>query len=237
MTIGFLIVCTGKYHVFLKPLLDSIDKYCFHGTEINIYLFSDTVYNIKTSNRMFLRYINVEHKPFPYPTLFRYKFFGSNANKMNCDYLFYLDVDMLIADEIGSEILPADSGSGLVATLHPGFYKGGGSWNNNPNSKAFIPEELRIKYYCGGFQGGETNAYLSACSVMAYNIDEDDKNNCRAEWHDESHWNKYLVGKDFKALSPSYCMPESERARIDYRINDLPVKIIALDKQHIEIRG
>lgn len=236
-TIGILLISTGKYHIFLQPLIDGIDKYFFKGYNIEVYLFTDRNNELRHSSRINIVQIPTEHKPFPYPTLKRYEFFSKAADIIKSGWLFYLDVDMAIISDVGEEILPDGiNDEGLVATLHPGFYKGGGSWCTDENSLAYTPVECRKKYYAGGFQGGVTESYLNLCKSLSHNISEDEKKGVMAEWHDESHFNAYMGSKTPKTLLPEYCMVEQENLRVLWGINDFVPKIIALSKDHKKLR-
>lgn len=228
MKIGLLLIATGKYDVFLQPLIDSVDKYFFRGDQVTIYLFTDKNPTLIFSDRINLVIIPTEHKPFPYATLYRYKYFTQSADKMEAEYLFYCDVDMLFVDEVGREIL-----GNIVCTEHPGFYKGGwGSPNCHKMSMAYLGVEMRNKYVCGGFQGGERLSYLAACETLASRIQTDEDQGIMAEWHDETHWNWFIAmrAKNIKMLNPSYCYPE--RWTLPF-----PKKLLALDKNHKEIRS
>lgn len=229
--IGLLIISTSKYEIFIEPLLRSVDKYFFKNEPVDIYLFVDKVYNVKHSERLNIVQILIKHYPFPYATLYRYKHFTTHKDLLKSEFLYYLDVDMRIVAPIGDEILP-DKYS-LVATIHPGFYKGGGSWENNEKSMAYMSKEDQKKYYAGGFQGGQRDIYLNACIKMSEWINIDQENGVMPIWQDESIWNKYLSGSIVKELSPSYCYPEARWAR------GMPFKkkIIALEKNHAEIRS
>lgn len=232
--IGFVIIATGKYDRFVKPLLDSMFKYCFEGYKIDIYLLTDRAYNGKYDNKIEIKRMFVPHMYFPFPTLYRYKWITEYADAMTADNIFYIDVDMLFVDHVGEEIL----GGGLVATRHPGYYNGG--WGDNettPHSRAFIPHSLRGNYYAGGFQGGEREAYLRAAKTMSEWIEEDENNGVMARWHDESQWNKYLSLTDKKELSPAYCMVEQKSLREKWGIADIEPRIIALEKNHKEVRS
>jgi len=61
-------------------------------------------------------------------------------------------------------------------------------------------------------------------------VDEDMDKNLIAVWHDESHYNRYLIDTPpTHILSPSYCYPESWRLPFEK-------KLLALDKNHREMR-
>jgi hypothetical protein len=235
--VGIILIATGAYDMFLQPLLDSMEKYFFIDHSICIYLFTDKKHSIVCSERIAISEFRVPCLKFPYPTLYRYKWISEKTASMKSDNIFYMDVDMLFVDYVGEEILP--DGSGLVAVHHPGFYAKGG-WGDRgtaEGSTAYIPRPLRKRYYAGGFQGGERSAYLSACASMAKNIDTDEKRGLMACWHDESHWNKYLTGHEFMALTPAYCMVEEMNLRERWGISHISPKIIALKKNHSEIRS
>ena len=230
MRIGLLLVATGKYDIFLQPLIDSVDKFFFRNDPITIYLFTDKV-EIKLihSVRINIVIIPTEHKPFPYATLYRYKYFSGASNLIDTDYVFYSDVDMRFVAEVGREIL-----GDIVCVQHPGFYKGGwGSEGCSPDSLAYLDPIYRKEYKAGGFQGGETKTYIRACGILCERINDDESRGVMAEWHDETHWNWYLKimcnDNQVIVLSPSYCYPESWS--IPFK-----KKLLALDKNHVEIR-
>jgi hypothetical protein len=228
MKIGLLLIATGKYDQFVGPFLESVDKYFFKDDHVNVYLFSDKSFKVN-SGRLTVYRLPIEHKPFPYATLLRYRHFDQNKDflKEN-DYLFYSDVDMRFVSEVGREIL-----GDLTVVQHPGFYNGGwGSNNVDKKSLAFLPINKRTGYYAGGFQGGKTKSYLDACNVLHARINDDLSRDIMAEWHDESHWNWYMKieARNFRVLDPSYCYPESWSLPFEK-------KLLALDKNHKEVRS
>lgn len=232
MTIGLLLVCTGRYDVFLPELLEQVDRLFFPNEKVEVFLFTDKIKQYISSKRVSVNYIYTEHKPFPYPTLYRYKYMNNMTNVIRdkCNFVFYMDVDMRIVKEVGIEILPLPEEIGLVATKHCGFQSGGwGSTKVDQLSKAFLPKEKWGTYYAGGFQGGEVNAYMDMVNTLDKNIAEDESNGIIAEWHDESHFNHYMHDKSPKELDFKYCMGES------YKTDE--AVIIALDKNHAEIRS
>ena len=219
--VGILLISTGNYDIFLDPLIESLDKYFLTDHEKQIYLFSDKL----LENSFYVPTLR-----FPFPTLYRYKWFTQYHQAIDADILYYLDVDMKVVAPVGDEVLPDESG--LVAVRHPGYWRGGwGDHGTTKKSLAYVPVNERKQYYAGGFQGGTRDVYLAAAAEMADNIRKDGSHHM-AQWHDESHWNKYLTKHTFKELSPSYCHPEAAWAI------DLPfeAKIKALDKNHSKLR-
>lgn len=248
MNIGILSIATGKYVKFLRPLYESIQKFFLKDHKKTFIIFTDNVefvtslcQELNIKNQIF----QIERKGFPGDTLYRYHHFHSAREKLkslgiDCpDALYYFDADMLVTDNVGDEVLPTRYKT-LIATAHPGFYNRPG---NNPlgtpetrqMSKAFIPQDrYRPCYWAGGFNGGGFEAFMSLSAGIVGRINEDDKNNIIAVWHDESHLNCYLsehfIINQVKTLTPSYCYPESWNL-------SFPKKIIALDKNHEEVRS
>ena len=181
----------------------------------------------------------IERKGFPGDTLLRYHYFAAAKEMLSqVDVLYYLDVDMLIVDQVGNEILPTAEKS-LIGTAHPGFYNNYtpsaplGSPESRKESTAYIDaSEHRPCYWAGGFNGGTSAEFLRMSETIRDNIDADYNRDLIALWHDESHLNRYLVSnqEQVKTLLPSYCYPESWS--LDY-----PKKILALDKDHERIRN
>lgn len=237
MRIGILLICTGRYISFFQPLVDSINKYFLKNHDIKIYLFTDS--SEKYDN---IYVTKIPRQGFPGDTYYRYHYFLCLKEKLmaETDILYYLDVDSRIVYNITDTILPTEE-TPLIGTLHPGFYKIKnriyGTPETNKASKAYIDPNLkRVGYICGGFQGGKTKQFLDAIEIIKNNIDADDKKFIKANWNDESHWNHYYVyhQSQFKLLAPSYMFPESWRNRIN--LSGLQPKILALDKNHNEIR-
>jgi hypothetical protein len=142
-----------------------------------------------------------------------------------------MDVDMKIVKEVGEEIF-----GDLVAVGHPGYsVVGGGAWCGDMNSMAYTLPTKRTMYVAGGFQGGNKK-YIEAMKIMAKNIQTDAHRAVMAPWHDESHWNKYCSEHPYKLLNSGYCMVENQKQRILWKIDKLTPYILALDKNHKEIR-
>lgn len=233
MKINLLCIATGKYKMFINPLLEGVRKYFFVNHKVDVHLFIDEIeYECFGDERVKIIKELIPNHRFPFVSLYRYKYF--TCKTYECDYLFYSDIDMKIVDFIDESIL-----GNIIAVRHPGFDKvGGGSWETNELSTAYVFPENRIAYYAGGFSGGQCERYYRAMKEMKRNIDEDDRNGVMAIYHDESHFNKYLSElREFKELSSSYCMVEQPHLQKEWGIDGLTKKIIALAKNHSEMRS
>jgi hypothetical protein len=238
MRASLVIVCTGKYDRFLQPLLDSAEEWFFKGEDYDVYLFTDAPNRLLQARRATIFPVEVEHHPFPFIALQRFKFISEHKDLFRAENLFYIDVDMKFVGAVGAEILPDEKG--LVGTRHPGFYKyGWGSRKTPVQSTAYVSLEKRMRYQCGAFQGGTKEAYTEAARVMWGNILTDFETAARmnythnygvlADMADETHWNAYLRNHPFKELPPSYCYPET------WHIPFKPL-ILALKKNYREVR-
>lgn len=224
MKIGLLIIATNKYTSFLENLIKSADKYFLKNEDVKYFIFTNKKEFIITEREYEIIY--VEHKEWPWMTLGRYKIFHENNDKLkNMDYLYYCDADMKFVGDVGNEIL-----SDIVATQHPGYYGTRGTPETDPKSLACVYPYESMEYFAGGFNGGSSIEYLKMSEHISKNIDIDYSNGIIAVWHDESHLNRYLIdNKPTKILNPSYCYGESMNIPFEK-------KLIALDKNHIEIR-
>lgn len=206
--IGILMVCTGeKYWQYIRPLVGSARKHLLKGHDVEFMVWTDSEDDYGCTR------FEAENVGFPYATLLRYHFFLQQGDYLKkFDHLFYCDVDMLFVDSVGDEIL----GDGLTATEHPGYAFPKAPlpeiffmpFEPNPESSAYVPYPKL--YFAGGFQGGKADDFIQAMRVMKANIDRDLNGNYIARWHDESHWNRYLVEHHpAVVLDPSYCYPDS----------------------------
>lgn len=228
--IVLFVITTRKYKKFFPTLLAGVDKYFLVNHDITIELFTDEILPYEETGRVKINQTLIEPYKFPYVSLYRYKFFTSKT--YNCDFMYYTDADMGFVDYIGEEIF-----GDIVAVRHPGFYNGGGSWEDRPESMCYTEPENRVKYWAGGVSGGSLRSYWRAMNFMKNIIDIDEKNGIMPVWHDESAWNFFLsFVKPTVELSPSYCMPEQQHLRKEWGIDNFRPIILALDKNHKAIR-
>ena len=235
MRIGVLVIATAKYVSYVKQLWESLTLNFLAGNKHDVTVFvhadGDLPALIESPWRH-VRRIEQPHLGWPFATLYRYRtFLRSQAELMAMDYLYYLDVDMTVVGPVGEEIF-----GDLVATLHPGFWRP--AHDTFPHearsaSRAFVPEALRKTYYCGGFQGGSGHGYMGACRTIAAAIEDDLDHGIIAKWHDESHWNRYLLDHGpALVLGPEYCVPEE----FAHFWKPGP-RILALKKDHAAMRS
>ena len=228
--VALCIISTNDYIYFVPPLLESAEKYFLKEHEVKYHVFHNNFFPVIKCWGMINNIIEhrIQHEAWPAMTLKRYHIMSA-VDLSGYDYVFYCDSDMLFVAPVGDEIFGQ-----LVAVQHPGYFRGGGGWELNRNSNAWMPECKRKFYIAGGFQGG--SEYVKAFTHLKQMIDEDMDKGCVARWHDESYWNrlKSISGGRFKFLDPSYCMVEEPEKRKLWGIDHLQPKIIALAKKHSE---
>ena len=234
--IGLLLIATGKYHRYVQALINSADNLFFNNdsAEITYYLFSDNV--IELSSRRKIVQIHVDHKPFPFASMDRFKFFTNNANQFATEnYLYYVDVDCLFVDKVANEIL-----GNLTGVRHCGFYNTQGPYESNVNSCLYAQPHLYKHYFGGGFSGGKKESYLALAKWCSEKIEQDVANGIIPLWHDETALNRYFLDHPPDVeLSPSYHYPQGNRAYYEKMWSSrlFPPKIMLLEKDHASIRA
>jgi histo-blood group ABO system transferase len=231
LKIALVTIATNKYIKFTKPLYESAKKYFMPHHNVDFFCFTDSPVVPEGVIRVFQA-----HRPFPFPTLMRYHIITSQSEILKTyDAIYYVDSDMLFVDDIGNEIL-----GDLVGTLHPGFHFRNLldlPYERRVASTAFVPHGEGKHYFCGGFNGGYR--YLDMAKAIVKIINSDLSVPMCAVWHDESYLNKFFVKyPPTLILSPSYCFPDpSNTQRIqEYKIGGFKPKVVALDKNHQEMR-
>lgn len=201
MNIGIIVIATNRYITFVPNLIESIHKYFLKNHNIEIFLFTDRTLEGVTI-------IPTTHREWPWMTLGRYHLIQQLKSYPPKDYYYYIDADMLVTDTIGEEIFGK-----RVAAIHGKFKKKPGNFDRNIKSTAYVPINITSPYFCGGFQGGSN--YINDAYNLAKNIDIDTSNNIIAEWHDESHWNRYLLDNPPDVILPyHYCSQKEKNSKI-----------------------
>jgi hypothetical protein len=144
---------------------------------------------------------------YPDATLLRYHtMLTQQPLLLSYDNIFYADADAkFVAPVAESDILS----NGITATVHAGYFVRNtqGSPEKNPRSTAYLP--FVRQYYCGGFNGGTSQAFLQMAETIRAGVNTDKTRGIVAIWHDESHLNRYLFDHPpARVLSPSFCYPE-----------------------------
>lgn len=234
--IGIYTIFIGDYTIFYENFIKSINENFFPNIKKKFFIITNK--NLQSYKNTYIVKINDEFIKFPFPTLFRFKYFKKiPKNKLkNIDYMFFLNSNAIISEKISFNDLHIHKNHFLF-TLHDAFYNKNYdeiSFEKNNISTAYIPSVNNYNYtYVGGrFFGASLQNFIKICNVLYKNILIDLENNYIAKWHDESYLNHFfynLKTKNYFLAGIIYHIPEEQQYRFDFKEK----KIIYLDKSKI----
>lgn len=211
MKIAILYICTGKYTVFWKEFYESFEENFLTNCSKTYFVFTDAL-RLVYGNRENVCLISQKNLGWPDNTLMRFSLFTrEEARWQDYDYTFFINANFLCVQKITEEeFLPVKED--LLAAEHAGQHGREPvdmTYDRNPASRAYVRED-EGEYYCmGGLNGGKTRAYMNMVHCLKAAVEADKAAGVMALWHDESHLNRYLIGrKDVKILPPCYGYPE-----------------------------
>ncbi|MBL0355780.1 MAG: glycosyl transferase family 6 [Chitinophagaceae bacterium] len=209
-TIAILYICTGKYEVFWKNFYESAEQFLLPGYRKQYFVFTDAdhIYNDTSSS---VHKIYQEPLPWPYPTLYRFRFFKSIEKELAAfEYVYFFNSNIKVTRPVlPEEFLPLNNEE-LVVTQHPYFWNKTNdkfTYERNPASAAYVPMGDGSIYAAGGLNGGTAKNYLSLINTCNDYTEQDLQNNIIALWHDESYLNRYIIGRKVKVLHPGFLYP------------------------------
>lgn len=215
MKVGILYICTGKYDKYFDDFFLSSEKFFLINHEKKYYVFTDSVYlNKKYQSYKNIEFIYQRRLWWPLDTLMRFWMFKWAENKLqNEDFLLFCNANLIFLKEIkDSEFLPNGTSEKLIGVLHWWFYSKVSAlypYERNKKSTAYISFLQRWKYFYWWLNGGFMKEYFELIDTCIKNISIDLSTNYIAKWHDESHLNRYFLGRnDIKVLDSSYLYPE-----------------------------
>ncbi len=218
---GLVTIATGRYTEFVPALIASAREHLVGLGPVFVLTDAEAI----DADATILPW---GHTPWPLPTLLRYRAFGQYAQAFSAvDVLLYTDADMLFVGTVDVR-----HATGLIAVQHPGFV--GAEPNELPyerrsTSTACVARGDEGIYFCGGVQGGRVENYLEAAAAIDAAVAADEANGITATWHDESHWNRYLIDHPAATrLGAEYCTPDTQRTAQS--------RILAVTKDHAYFR-
>ena len=225
--ISIIYIATGPYIRYWPEFHRSAETFLFRGSTRKYFLATDDINIVSNSTYENTSVINIEHKPWPMPTLERFKTFiklkpeiDSYLPKLilffNANTRFHKPVHL-------KDVLPDESQS-LVGVQHPGFdglHPFLCPFERRKRLTCSLPWAYSKPYLQGCLLGGLSNAFWDMSYQLSELIDEDIKNNKIPIWHDESYWNWYCKDKNVRVLPPSYAYPWRPQTMIPRDINIL----------------
>ena len=231
-SVAVVLAATNRYLECFPAFYDKAKLHFLPGVQKHFFVMTDRISDPVFSGKFDVTPVPVEHRPWPYPTLLRFRYIERIAEKLRgFTHLVAIDVDTAVVSPVGEKRFFGHK-KPLFGVRHPGFVGKKGTFEDDPRSLAAVgkTDDLSV-YWAGGLWGGETEPALAMAAELARRIEDDLSRGVIAVWHDESHLNKYFIEnrKDVHIFDPGYMYPESL---------DLPYtkRILALNKDHAEIR-
>ncbi|KAM8723585.1 globoside alpha-1,3-N-acetylgalactosaminyltransferase 1-like isoform 1-T4 [Acanthopagrus schlegelii] len=237
ISVAVTVFAVGKYIMFLKNFLETAEQHFFVGFNVHVYVFTDRPKEVPQVKMAAGRQLTVRSVP----SSKRWQEISARRMELiqllieeelhHTDYIFCLDVDSKFHGRWGSESL-----GGLVAVIHPGYYKDDRSrfpYERRPKSRAYLAPDEGDFYYCGGAFGGLTEEVHLLAKTCRQNFEADTKENIEAAWQEESHLNRYMwINKPSKVLSPEYLWQDFKSREPEIHI----IRFSGVVKNYAEIR-
>jgi alpha-N-acetylglucosamine transferase len=206
--VAVIFIGTGTYVNFFANYYEECEKYFLPNCKKDYFCFTDAEFVGEIPSN--IKVISTKHKSWPSMTLERFHIILNQKDTLSeYDYIIYLDADMLVNREIlEDEIL---TNKDFIGVYHPGFYKKKQimPYERRKISSAYIDDDGEI-YWQGCLWGGKGKSVIELCKILSERIDKDLEKDIVAEWHDESHLNKFFLDNFERVctLGPEYAFPE-----------------------------
>jgi len=236
-----ILICfigTGSYLKFLPQYYQKImDNFCLSEQKDFLVLTDGELSEVP--NNIILK--NIEHKPWPFITLERFGIIEQALSdiEQTYDWLVFMDADTIVNSKIEYDDFFNETKDYFgvhhpchFMNMNPHNQKYGSFDRTNSRARVNDDDDLSI-YWQGCLWGGKFPEIMELISDLDNRIQLDLKDDIIAQWHDESHLNKFFIENKDKVntLSPSYAYPE------DFNIaakNHFEPKIIHLSKNNSE---
>lgn len=206
-TIGILYVGIGPYIRLWDDFHATCEQYFCPELSKHYYVVTDA----QMEGGGPITIIHQDNLGWPCNVVFRYLFFLRVKEQLaRHDYLFFFNGNTRFRSLITpSEFLPSQEEGGLVGltwqqgTENPDTY----GFERRPESGAYVPFGTQSIYLQSGITGGRTAEYLQLlerCHEIAL---ADFQKGIIPVSHDESVYNRYMVGRQKKLLSSVYGRP------------------------------
>lgn len=247
-TLGVLTIATNIYIDYWEDMVISLDSKLDIGQTCVAHVFTEQIERAnsvaKKLKRLSVQVHEIQGYRWPDATIRRYEVFSKHSNLIHEDVVMHLDADMIILENVFSELIHSVQKKDVALIAHPGFWNRkispivrlkamltrseltNGSWESRPESEAFVDPISRKTYVCGGIWLGKNKAIFKLIKQLSKSVELDRSNSIMAIWHDESHLNQWASKNDFVLLSPEFCFV----SEYDH-LKDLKPKVLAVTKK------
>ena len=244
--IALIFIGTAKYADFFPLWHGCVSTYLMPEEDKIAVAFTDR-YEEEMFHKPGVFQVPLEHKQWPYITLLRFAFINEILPQLkdkDVTHLLFLDADLFPQQKISFEDIFGDETKPFVGVHHPGNF-------DNPDWEAFIvegdsnanilkmtsetKETLKGKvYHQGCLWGGEFSAVQEMCAELTRAIHEDLQNNIVADWHDESHMNRWFIQNydRVRTIGTEYAFPDQLFWHKTLSQRGLSPKMLHVDKKH-----
>lgn len=238
ITVAATVFAIGKYIMFLRNFLETAEQHFFVGFRVHVYVFTDRPNEVPQVKMAAGRQLTV----MSVPSSNRWQEISARRMELiqtliekelqpHTDYIFCLDVDSKFHGRWGTESL-----GGLVAVIHPGYYRDERSrfpYERRPASRAYVAPGEGDFYYCGGAFGGLLQEVHLLTKTCRHNFEADAIVGIEAAWQEESHLNRYMwINKPSKVLSPEYLWQDFKSRNPEVQI----IRFSGVVKNYADIR-
>lgn len=214
MKVLICFIGTGKYLNFLPNYYENIQKYFLPKSQKTFLTFTDGEGNFPDDIKVY----HQEHLDWPYITLKRFEIIKRAQEDIEKnDWFVFIDADALVVDEITEEEF-FDNDKDYFGVHHPCHFLGMhphtekfGAFETNPKSTAAINEDDDLSvYFQGCLWGGKVPQVMNLINELESRVNIDLENQIIAQWHDESHLNKFFIENknNVNILEPKFAYPE-----------------------------
>jgi hypothetical protein len=214
MKVAISFIGTGKYLNFLPSWYERVKENFLPDCEKTFLVFTDGEGDFPEDIKSYKQ----EHLEWPYITLKRFQILQKAKDEIEqADWFVFLDADLMPVSKVYSKDF-FDKQFSYFGVHHPCHFlkmpphdNPPGAFDVNPLSLAGIEtgDDVSV-YYQGCLWGGKVPKVLEMITELEDRVNKDLENNVIAQWHDESHLNKFFAQNrsDVNTLHPQYAFPE-----------------------------
>jgi hypothetical protein len=220
--VAIVFIGTGRYLNFLPQYWQKIEENFLPNSSKTIFAFTDGQLDTPPENVVSFKQ---KHLSWPYITLLRFEIINKIQDALKTfDYLVFMDADTLVVDKVTEEEFFSDKP--FFGVHHPCHYlkmpphdKFPGAFETRTDSLAGVSEDDDTSvYFQGCLWGGKVPDVIGMIEELASRTKKDLENDVIAEWHDESHMNKFFAERRSKVhvLGPQFAYPEVFKSHCNF---------------------